>query len=140
MVRGGEMEAFEKRAERFLKEEIGEAAYEDVEQFCTQLSYADPDFILKVIPELKRWIETQWKNEEKQDEIVLLQIMQNVSILEDRENMVACYTALWNDILDKNQKIVVSMEAITVMKSLIMAMGFEQGEKIRGIVERICLL
>lgn len=137
---GEEMEAFEKKAEQFLAEEIDGAAYEAVEQFCTQLGYASPGFVLQVLPELKQWIESQWKNEEKQDEIYLLQIMQHVAMLEDGENMAACYIAFWNDILDKNQKIVMSMEAITVMKSLVMAMGFEQGEKIREIVERICLM
>lgn len=140
-----EMEAFEKKAKQFLEEEIAGATYEDVDQFCIQLGYATPNFTLQVLPELKQWIEKQWiekkwTNEEKQDEIQLLQIMQRVSILEDGENAAACYIALWNNILSRNQKMVMSMEAITVMKSLIMVMDFEQSEKIREIVERICLM
>lgn len=135
-----EKEMPEEREERFLKKEISEAAYEDVDRFCTQLSDAEPDIVSYAVPVLKRWIESQWKKEEKQNEIVLMQIMQRVALLEDRENAVACYMALWNDILDKNQKIAVSMETVTMMRGLAIILGFEQGEIMMEIVERICLL
>lgn len=136
---GKELEGFEQKAGRFL-EEINGATYQEVVQFCMQLNYADVDIVLKSVPKLKLWIEAQWKNEEKKDEIELLQIMQQVAALEDGENVIECYIALWNDILDKNQKIFVSMEAVTLMRSLMLALGFEHGEKIMEIVEKICLM
>jgi len=54
-----------------------------------------------------------------------------------KKTVVESFILLWDEILEKEQKIYMSLITVNLLKCLVMALDFKQGKKLRGIIEQI---
>ncbi len=112
----------------------------EVVDICKKLFYINNENMMIYIQKIKKWIEAQWKVKEKRTEKELLQVMEYVAILTEKEDkMVNSYLDLWDEILAKGFHIEISMQSIYMLRSYIMFIDFEQGIRMRKIIEDISL-
>ena len=98
----------------------------------------DIDFVLKAIPKIKRWIWKQWETEQKeQDEAYLLRVMEYVAAMDEKRSATESFILLWDEILQRGQRIYMSFVTVNLLRCLIMALDFKQGKKLREIMEQI---
>ena len=57
--------------------------------------------------------------------------------MDKKKTVVESFILLWDEILEKEQKIYMSLITVNLLKCLVMALDFKQGKKLRGIIEQI---
>ena len=127
-----------KRLAVFFETENIEGSCQEVAEISAFLQYMDSDFVSKAIPKIKQWIWKQWGIEqEEQDEAYLVRVMEHVADMDKKKTVVESFILLWDEILEKEQKIYMSLITVNLLKCLVMALDFKQGKKLRGIIEQI---
>ena len=116
-----------KKLNIFYKENV-EASCQEIAEMCAYLQYMDADFVSRLIPKIKHRIWECWGMVQKeQDEAY------------NKKPVAESFIALWSEALEKKKKIHMSLVTVNLLKSLIMALDFKQGKKIREIIEQIYL-
>lgn len=127
-----------KRLAVFFETENIEGSCQEVAEISAFLQYMDSDFVSKAIPKIKQWIWKQWGIEqEEQDEAYLVRVMEHIAVMDKEKTVVESFILLWDEILEKGQKIYMSLITVNLLKCLVMALDFKQGKKLRGIIEQI---
>lgn len=126
----------------FFKTDIFIRDISEIMEICEILYFAKKETLKEYMPKLKDWIYFQWTMCEDKDEKTLLRVMEYITYLEEIENsnsQIENYLNMWNEILDKNVPINISFESLNRLKGIIMLLEFEQGIRMREIVERLYL-
>ena len=131
-------DALKERLAIFFEKENIEGSCQEVSEISLYLQYMDIDFVLKAIPKIKRWIWKQWETEQKeQDEAYLLRVMEYVAAMDEKRSATESFILLWDEILQRGQRIYMSFVTVNLLRCLIMALDFKQGKKLREIMEQI---
>lgn len=134
-----ELQKIEEEVKQFFEDDIAKKTYLEIEKVCKLLCYTNLENKLQLVSQIKDWICQQWQEEKKQEEEELLKIMEYVAMAEDNENIINHYLLLWTEVLDSIHTICISMETVRKLKSLMMVFDFEQGIKMREIVDEIVM-
>lgn len=131
-------DALKERLAIFFEKENIEGSCQEVAEISVCLQYMDIDFISKAIPKIKRWIWKQWETEQKeQDEAYLLRVMEYVAAMDEKRSATESFILLWDEILQRGQRIYMSFVTVNLLRCLIMALDFKQGKKLREIMEKL---
>lgn len=131
-------DALKERLAIFFEKENIEGSCQEVAEISLYLQYMDIDFVSKAIPKIKRWIWKQWETEQKeQDEAYLLRVMEYVAAMDEKRSATESFILLWDEILQRGQRIYMSFVTVNLLRCLIMALDFKQGKKLREIMEKL---
>ena len=130
-----------KKLEVFLEAENIEGSCQEVAEISSFLQYLDTDFVSKAIPKVKQWLWKQWRIEQKeQDEAYLLRIMEYIAIMDRKRPAPESFILLWDELLEKGERVYISLVTVNLLKCLVMALNLKQGKKLRSIIERIYMI
>ena len=122
----------------FFEKENIEGSCQEVAEISACLQYMDADFVSQSIPKIKQWIGKQWCIEQKeQDEAYLLKVMDYIAAMDEKRSAAENFILLWDEVLERGQRIYMSLVTMNLLKCLMMALDFRQGKKLKRIIEQI---
>lgn len=115
-----------------------------IADICKKIYFVQEEDLKIYLPKIKEWI-MQYCEKNKEDvskEIGFLNVMENYAIVKNREKTdqtINCYLELWEEILDREIHVNLSRNTIYMLRRNITSFSFEQGIRMRKIIERIVL-
>ena len=126
----------------FSSDNVQQASSSEIVEICEKLYYIEGDSVHQYLSRIREWIIEQWKTAGVNGEQERLRIMEHYATIANLENpnqIVDGYLELWEEILTQEIHIEISKDSIYLLRRFITSFKFDEGIRMRKIIEKICL-